>query len=296
MTASALPATKVLITGAGGQVGRMLLEIRPDNFEAIACTHADLDVGARDTVREGVARHRPAIIINAAAYTAVDKAESEPDAARRINAEGPAHLAAAARECNARLIHISTDFVFDGTASVPYRPDCATYPLSVYGRTKRDGELAVLQALPQRSTVVRSAWVYAATGANFVRTMLHIMRANGAARVVADQVGTPTAARSLAGALWRIAANPDIHGIHHWTDAGVASWYDFAVAIAEESVQLGLLPPGVAVVPITTADYPTPARRPSYSVLDKRSLAPHGLSPAHWRTGLRTVLKEISRA
>lgn len=288
--------TRVLITGAGGQVGRALLEAVPDSFQAIACAHADLDIGDGKAVRDGVARHRPDVIINAAAYTAVDKAESEPEAAQRINAEGPGHLAAAARACGARLIHISTDFVFDGAASVPYRPDSATHPLSVYGRTKRDGERAVLEALPERSTILRTAWVYAATGANFMRTMLRVMRANGAVRVVADQVGTPTAARSLAAALWQVAADPGIGGIHHWTDAGVASWYDFAMAIAEEGAVLGLVPHDVSVTPITTADYPTPARRPSYSVLDKSSLAPYGLVPAHWRQRLRAVLKETPRA
>ncbi len=293
MTPSAPLATKVLITGAGGQVGRMLVETRPANIELIPCTHADLDIGAAEAVRDHVERHRPAVIINAAAYTAVDKAESEPDAAQRINAEGPAHLAAAAREYGARLIHLSTDFVFDGAASVPYRPDSATHPLSVYGRTKRDGERAVLDALPERSIIVRTAWVYAASGANFLRTMLRVMRTNGSARVVADQVGTPTAARSLAEVLWQISGNPEIRGIHHWTDAGVASWYDFAVAIAEEGAELGLLPPGVTVIPITTADYPTPARRPAYSVIDQRSLATYGLSPLHWRKRLRAVLKEI---
>lgn len=293
MTAPAQSPTKVLITGAGGQVGRMLLETRPGEFVAIASTHADLDIGDGEAVRDCVRRHRPAVIINAAAYTAVDKAESEPDAAQRINAGGPGHLAAAARECNGRLIHISTDFVFDGAASVPYRPDSDTHPLSVYGRTKRDGETAVLDVLPEQSTIVRTAWVYAAIGANFMRTMLRVMRANGAVRVVADQVGTPTAARSLAEALWRIAANPGIRGVHHWTDAGVASWYDFAVAIAEEGAELGLVPREVTVTPITTSDYPTAARRPSYSVLDKRSLAPYGLSPGHWRKRLRAVMKEI---
>ena len=289
--------TKVLITGAGGQVGRMLLEMQPQDIETVACAHTDLDIGVGDAVRQCVARHRPAVIINAAAYTAVDKAESEPDAAQRINAEGARHLAAAARESGARLIHISTDFVFDGAASVPYRPDSPTHPLGVYGRTKRDGERAVLEeVLPEQSVIVRTAWVYAATGANFVRTMLRVMRANGAARVVADQVGTPTAARSLAQALWRIAGNPQIRGIHHWTDAGVASWYDFAVAIAEEGADLGLVSRDVAVTPIATSDYPTPARRPAYSVLDKSSLAPHGLSPTHWRKRLRGVLKEIPSA
>lgn len=286
-------ATRVLITGAGGQVGRMLLEMQPDNIQAIACAHADLDIGAREAVRDCVSRHRPAVIINAAAYTAVDKAESEPAAAHRINTEGPAYLADAAREWGARLIHLSTDFVFDGSASVPYQPDSATRPLSVYGRTKRDGERAVLETLPQSSTIVRTSWVYAAIGGNFVRTMLRVMRANGSVRVVADQVGTPTAARSLAETLWQIVGKPEIRGVHHWTDAGVASWYDFAVAIAEESAHLGLLPAGVGVTPIATADYPTPARRPPYSVLDKSSLAGFGLTPMHWRKRLRGVLGEI---
>lgn len=284
---------KVLITGAGGQVGRVLLETCPADVAAIACTHADLDIGLSDAVRDCVSRHRPAAIINAAAYTAVDRAESEPEAARRINAAGAGYLAVAARECGARLIHISTDFVFDGAGSTPYRPDSATHPVSVYGRTKQEGERAVLDTLPERSTIVRTAWVYAANGANFLRTMLRVMREKGSARVVADQVGTPTAARPLAQVLWRMASNPEIRGIHHWTDAGVASWYDFAVAIAEESAQLGLLSPEVTITPITTADYPTPARRPSYSVLDKRSLAAYGLTPTHWRKCLRAVLKEM---
>jgi dTDP-4-dehydrorhamnose reductase len=287
---------KVLITGAGGQVGRMVLETKPADAEAIACAHTDLDIGVREAVLDCVARHRPEVIINAAAYTAVDKAESEAALAQRINADGPGHLAAAAKTHGARLIHISTDFVFDGMASTPYAPDSVTHPLSVYGRTKRDGEVAVLDASPERSTIVRTAWVYAAAGANFVRTMLRVMRTNGAVRVVADQVGTPTAARSLADVLWQIAGNAEIRGIHHWTDAGVASWYDFAVAIAEEGAELGLLSPDVTVTPITTADYPTPARRPSYSVLDKRSLARFGLTPVHWRKRLRKVLKEIPSA
>jgi dTDP-4-dehydrorhamnose reductase len=183
--------------------------------------------------------------------------------------------------------------VFDGAASVPYRPEAATNPLSVYGATKLAGERAVLEGLPGRSVVLRTAWVYAAEGANFVRTMLRVMKANGTVRVVADQVGTPTAARGLAEAIWQLVAKPEITGIHHWTDAGVASWYDFAVAIAEEGELLGLVPPDVTVTPIATAEYPTPARRPSYSVLDKTSLTSRGLTPLHWRKRLRSVLGEM---
>lgn len=284
---------RVLITGAKGQVGHALRTAAPEGTDVVACGHADLDIADARAVEECIAGRRPDVILNAAAYTAVDKAESEPDLARRINTEGSRNLAAAARSCGARLIQISTDFVFDGRASRPYPPDAATNPLSVYGTTKRDGDLAVREVLPDRSVIVRTARVYAATGSNFVRIMLRALRERGSVRVVADQVGTPTAASSLADVLWRIAMSPDLHGIHHWTDAGVASWYDFAVAIAEEGAQLGLLPRDVTVTPIATEDYPTPARRPPYSVLDTRSLAALGFAPVHWRARLRAVLKEM---
>jgi dTDP-4-dehydrorhamnose reductase len=287
---------KVLITGAGGQVGRILSSDAPPGVEVLACGHKDLDIGDAVAVSSYIRTHSPDVIINAAAYTAVDRAESEVELARKVNADGPRHLAAsasAARAPGIRLIHLSTDFVFDGAASVPYRPEAATNPLGVYGVTKLAGERAVLEELPGRSVVLRTAWVYAAEGANFVRTMLRVMKANGVVRVVADQVGTPTAARSLAETIWQLVAKPDVTGIHHWTDAGVASWYDFAVAIAEEGALLGLVPPDVTVTPITTAEYPTPARRPSYSVLDKTSLTSHGLAPLHWRKRLRSVLGEM---
>lgn len=287
---------KVLVTGAGGQVGRMLRETCPADIELVACTHAELDIADANAVRERVRRDRPDVIVNVAAYTAVDKAESEPEQARRINTEGPGYLATSARQNGVRLVHVSTDFVFDGRASTPYQPDALTNPLSIYGLTKRDGERAVLEVLSDHSVIVRTAWVYAADGANFLATMLRIMGERGAVRVVADQIGTPTAARPFAETLWRIVERPEVRGIHHWTDAGVASWYDFAVGIAEEGAALGLLPPTVTVTPIGTADYPTPARRPSYSVLDKGSLSALGLTPAHWRQRLREVLKERPHA
>ena len=287
---------RALITGAGGQVGRSLASEAPAGAELLSCGHQDLDIADAGAVSRYISQHKPDVIINTAAYTAVDRAESEPDLARRINADGPRHLAEAARASGARLIHISTDFVFDGTASVPYSPDARPNPLSVYGATKLAGERAVLETLPERSTVLRTAWVYAAQGSNFVRTMLRVMKASGSARVVADQVGTPTAARALAATLWQIVAEPDITGIHHWTDAGTASWYDLAVAVAEEGAALGLVGTDVAVTPITTAEYPTPARRPAYSVLDKKSLTSRGFVQVHWRTQLRGVLQEIAHA
>jgi dTDP-4-dehydrorhamnose reductase len=287
---------KVLITGAEGQVGGLLARTAPQGVDVIGCGRDRLDVGDAAAVRQCVLGERPDVILNAAAYTAVDKAESERELARRVNTEGPRNLAAAARECDARLIHLSTDFVFDGRASRPYPPEAQTNPLGVYGRTKRDGEVAVLDALGDRSTIVRTAWVYGAKGANFFLTILRVLRERSAARVVADQVGTPTAARSLAEVLWRIAARPDIRGIHHWTDAGVASWYDFAVAIAEEGAERGWFPRSVTVTPITTEEYPTPASRPSYSVLDKRTLVALGFPQAHWRERLRGVFAEMPHA
>lgn len=288
--------TTALIVGAGGQLGQALVQHAPSSISVHALTRAELDIGNTAAVHAVVHSCKPNIIINAAAYTAVDKAEAEVEAARLGNVTGPANLAAAAKACGARMIHVSTDFVFDGRQSTPYQVDDAVVPLGVYGQTKRDGELAVLAELGADATVVRTAWVYAAQGKNFVNTMLRLMRERGAVRVVADQVGTPTCTHSLADVLWQCAQRNDISGVLHWTDAGVASWYDFAVAIAEEAVASGLLPAFPEVTPIETHDYPTPAKRPAYSVLDKSATyAALGLKPIHWRTRLREVIAQKSK-
>jgi len=288
---------KALITGAGGQVGAALMRSRPADVTVAACSHAELDIGDGKAVQRAVADAKPQVIINAAAYTAVDKAESEPDLARRVNGEAPGHLAEAAKACGARLIHLSTDFVFDGSQSRPYAPGDTVSPLGVYGETKLEGERRVQQVLGGEALILRTAWVYAANGHNFVRTMLRLMAERGRVRVVADQVGSPTWASSVAEALWAAVRTPSFAGLHHWTDAGVASWYDFAVAVAEEGHAAGLLKRPPEVESITTADYPTPARRPAYSVLDRasseRSL---DLKPAHWRVNLRKMLRELRDA
>lgn len=289
---------KVLITGASGQVGSALLTSAPSGVELRALTHTQLDIADARAVHAAVKSYRPQVIINAAAYTAVDKAETEPFMADAINAQGPQHLAEAAyTEDGCRLIHISTDYVFNGRATQPYRPGDPTDPLSVYGRTKLAGEHAILAALGARAAILRTAWVYAPQGKNFLLTMLRLMRERGAVRVVADQKGTPTAAASIAGALWRMAALPQVHGVLHWTDDGVASWYEFAAAIAEDALAAGLLSQPATVTPIATADYPTPARRPANSVLDSsHAVAQLGLTPAPWRANLRTTLAQVSRA
>jgi len=283
---------KVLVTGASGQVGAALGRLAPKHIELRALHRAGLNIANEGEVRAAVAAFRPDLIINAAAYTAVDTAESEPDIARAINADGPRHLAQAAKAIpGCRMLHISTDYVFDGRASTPYRPGDTTHPLSVYGATKLAGEMAVLSVLGERSVVLRTAWVYAASGKNFLRTMLRLMRERDEVRVVADQRGTPTSADSIAGALWALALRPNTAGILHWTDAGEASWYDFALAIAADGYAAGLLPKRVQVTPITTADYPTAAHRPANSVLDCRgSVTAVGLTPAPWRDNVRATL------
>jgi dTDP-4-dehydrorhamnose reductase len=286
---------KVLITGAGGQVGKALLASVPPHVEVLGLGRAELDIGNADAVRSRVAAFQPAVIINAAAYTAVDKAESEPELADAINAQGPRFLAQAALAIpGCRLLHISTDYVFDGKGSAAYKTSDPTNPLSTYGRTKLAGEEAVIEVLGERAVVLRTAWVYAAEGKNFLLTMLRLMRERGAVRVVADQSGTPTTADSIAGALWALAYKSDTRRILHWTDAGKATWYDFAVAIAEEGHAAGLLPKSVQVTAITTADYPTPAHRPGNSVLDWSETVPQlGLTPAPWRDNLRATLAKL---
>ena len=281
---------KVLITGARGQLGRALLATAPPNARIVALDRDMLDIGERDEVLAKVDAERPDLIINAAAYTAVDKAESEPELAHRMNARGPAHLAGAARAAGARFVHVSTDFVFDGAAGRPYRPGDATNPLGVYGASKRAGEEAVLQALPD-ALIVRTAWVYAVTGHNFVRTMLRLMKERRLVTVVSDQIGTPTHASSLARAIWQLT-RAGATGIHHYTDAGVASWYDFAVAIAEEAEELGLIG-RVEVAPILASQYPTAARRPAFTVLDKADTWAITGTPWHWRAQLRVMLDEL---
>jgi dTDP-4-dehydrorhamnose reductase len=280
---------KVLITGANGQLGRALQATAPLGVSIIAAGSAELDIGDAAAVDALLLAERPDAIFNAAAYTAVDKAESEEALATRTNSEGVANLARGAAAIGARLVHVSTDFVFNGLSGVPYLPDAPTAPLGVYGRTKRQGELA---AGPD-ALVVRTAWVYGSRGGNFVRTMLRLMAERDEVRVVADQIGTPTFAASLADALWRLHA-AGAKGLFHYTDSGAASWYDFAVAIQEEALAIGLLTRAVPVLPIATSDYPTPAARPHYSVLDKSAtFALLGGAAPHWRVNLRKMLKDI---
>ncbi|MEP6784635.1 MAG: dTDP-4-dehydrorhamnose reductase [Sphingomonadales bacterium] len=283
---------KAVVLGAAGQVGTALRATAPAGASVIGLTRAELDIADLDQVVRILTQHAPDVVINAAAYTAVDKAEAEQDAAFLINAVGVGNVAEAAVRVGAKLVHISTDFVFDGRSSTPYTPDAPIAPLGVYGASKAEGEKRV-RALAPDALIVRTAWVYAADSANFVATMLRLMATGNSVRVVADQVGTPTHATSLAHALWAmVAANAS--GTHHYTDAGVASWYDLAVATGELAHQHGRLPAHPEIVPIRTVDYPTPAARPAYSVLDKTSAwAIPGVASRHWRDELDSMFLEL---
>jgi dTDP-4-dehydrorhamnose reductase len=281
---------KVLITGAGGQLGRALIALAPDDTTVRGASHQELDIADARAVGAMLQAFRPDALINAAGFTRVDDAEKEREAAERANATGPAVLAAACGGAGAWLLQVSTDYVFDGMQNRPYAPAAPTNPLSVYGRTKLQGEQAVTRGLPSQSTVVRTSWLYAAEGRNFLTTMLRLMRSRPQLTVVSDQIGAPTSVTGLARVLWAFTRRRAA-GLYHWCDSGVASWYDFAVGIAEEAVSLGVLASSPPILPIASADYPTAARRPQYSLLDKRDTERLlDVAALHWRRALRDTL------
>lgn len=285
---------RVLIAGANGQLGRELLATCPEDVQPAALDKTQLDITQKEGVHRVLHELRPDLIVNAAAYTAVDLAEEERELAFAVNAEGPRHLAEQAHEIGARLLHISTDFVFAGNQSRPYPSDAETDPQSAYGASKLAGENHILQISGARGLIVRTAWVYSRFGTNFVKTMLRLMSEREELSVVVDQIGSPTWARGLACLIWSCREHAELHGIYHWTDAGVASWYDLAVAIQEEALALRLLGSLCQVLPVTTADFRTAARRPAFSVLDT-SATRHalGLEGIHWRRQLRAMLQEL---
>jgi dTDP-4-dehydrorhamnose reductase len=283
-----------LITGAGGQLGEALRKAAPTGMSVQAATRAELDIEDAAAVKSALQRTQATVVINAAAFTRVDDAETQREAAIRANVHGPAALARACRDSGAWLVHVSTDYVFDGGQNYPYAASAPAHPLSVYGRTKLDGELAVSQELGGRSAVVRTSWLYSAGHRNFLTTMLRRMADAKELGVVSDQIGAPTAASGFARVLWALSQRR-ASGCYHWCDSGVASWFDFAVAIAEESLALGILPSAARVVPIAAADYKVAAARPRFSLLDKRDTE-HllGVRAPHWRVALRETLGKLA--
>jgi dTDP-4-dehydrorhamnose reductase len=270
---------RILVAGAAGQLGRAL---RPAlrGHEAMFLDHAGLDIADAGAVRAAVAEARPAVVINAAAYNEVDRAEAEPEAALRGNATGPGNLAEAAAAAGAAILHVSSDYVFDGEAEAPYLEDAAPNPLSAYGRSKLAGERAVFAANP-RHYIARTAWLYHVEGRNFPNTVRRLAE-KGPVRVVNDQTGSPTFAPHLAEAIARLVLTP-AYGIHHLAGAGATTWYELTRALF---ARLGIR---AEVLPVTSAEFPRPARRPRYSVLASRG--PIRL-PA-WQQGLEDYARAL---
>lgn len=277
----------VLVTGANGQLGQAIRK-RADLCPSVSFFYTDidtLDITDKEAVQAYLNKYRIHTIINTAAYTAVDQAEKEPDKAYRINAEAVKILAEAARGHTSRLIHISTDYVFDGTNHRPYVETDGTHPVSAYGRTKLAGEI-LLQEILEDMMIVRTSWLYSETGNNFLKTMLRLGKERKELKVVFDQIGTPTYAGDLAKALLMILDREGnqgyVPGIYHFSNEGVCSWYDFARKIME---QAGL---SCKVIPIETKEYPTPAMRPAYSVLNKAKIKEtYNLDIPHWEEALK---------
>jgi len=296
---------KILLFGANGQVGTELRrslaplgEVVPTTRggelpDGAPCETADFDQPA--SLAALIDRIEPDLVVNAAAYTAVDRAEQDQDAAFRANAEAPRVIADACARRDVPLVHYSTDYVFDGTATRPYREDAPTAPLGVYGASKLAGEQAIRDS-GARHLILRTAWVYAAHGKNFLLTMLRLAKERDELRVVADQVGTPTSAALIADVTARAVAQPAFRGVHHLTAAGETTWHGFAEAIVAQAASRGLLGKAPPVVkPITTAEYPTPARRPAYSRLDCASLeAGLSLQLPQWQQDLARVLDDLA--
>jgi dTDP-4-dehydrorhamnose reductase len=284
----------VLVLG-GGQIARAVLAAAPVQHEVAIRTHADLDIVDEDAVARVLADARADWVVNAAAYTAVDLAEDQPGRANAVNDTAVASLVHFAGSNGSRLLHLSTDFVFDGESKRAYLPADRTNPLSVYGSSKLGGEHHIVAG--GTGIVLRTSWVYAASGKNFVLTMLRLMREKEQISVVCDQIGAPTWAASASAAIWGLIESQAAAGIYHWTDLGVASWYDFAVAIQEEALVRGLLTRAIPISPIYSSEFPTKAKRPAFSVLDSaatRSLIK--VQATHWRHNLRMMLDELRAA
>jgi dTDP-4-dehydrorhamnose reductase len=276
---------KVLILGAGGQLGQALHRTLPDGWDAAALTREYLDIGDDAALNRAI---EPELVVNTAAYTAVDAAEDDEDQAYRINRDAPRRITNACAQTGARLIHISTDYVFDGQGSQTHSPDAVTNPINAYGRSKRAGEEAVLSH--PGTLLVRTSWLYAASGHNFATTILRLLVERDEITVVSDQIAVPTHADSLARAVWKLAQHGTV-GTHHFTGAGTANWYEFASAIAKKARKLGL-DTNCHISPVTTAEYGAQEASLRFNVLDCAAAWPITGTPRHWEEELDIMLTE----
>lgn len=291
---------KILLIGSQGQLGQELQPLLADLGQLTPVNRQELDLSQADLIRTVIKEVQPDLIVNAAAYTAVDKAESEPEMAELVNGVAPGVMATTAAEIGASLLHVSTDYVFDGTKNTPYLETDEPNPLGAYGQSKLKGEQEI-QATDAHYLILRTAWVYGSYGKqNFVKTMLRLGKEREELKIVGDQVGSPSWAHDIAQAIAQLAKltldnNPKPSpGVYHFTNSGVASWYDLTIAIAEEAKKLGYPWKTERIRAITTAEYPTPAKRPAYSVLSNRKLNQLlGVEPPYWRDSLRQMLAEL---
>jgi dTDP-4-dehydrorhamnose reductase len=280
---------RALITGADGQLARALVSTVPRGIELCSVSRAECDITDLQTIENVFKSFRPDIVFNTAAYTAVDAAEANEELAFAVNAGGAENVAKAAELFGSRLIHISTDYVFDGHRSTPYPPEAPTNPINVYGASKLEGEKLALAAAPN-AVVVRAGWLYSMTGKNFLTSILTALRGSRALSVVNDLDGCPTSANEFAIVLWK-TSKADLRGVYHWSNSGSASWYDFAREIARVGQKLGLLREVPAILPVTAEESGRLAKRPAYSVLDSTALAGAlKMPPSSWQQALRSEM------
>lgn len=283
---------KVLLTGSHGQLGRCLLDRMPADWQILAADVGILDITDKNQVAKVITEFNPDLIINAAAYTAVDKAENDEVRARLINVCGPENLAKAAKEIQARFVHVSTDYVFDGTSVNPYVETDKTHPLGVYGATKLDGELAVLRAYSE-SLIIRTSWVFSEYGNNFVKTMLRLAREKDHLNIVDDQRGCPTYAGDIAQTIITLSGVKDAIGIYHFCGDKEVSWKEFTDHIVATAKSLNLISKIPVISGISTEQYPTASQRPKYSTLSCQRIAHFGIKPSDWGTALGNCLSKI---
>jgi dTDP-4-dehydrorhamnose reductase len=286
----------IIVIGKSGQLAWELAQLSNAETTITCLGREQIDITCQQSIIETLKKHQADAVINASAYTAVDQAESDKENAYKINAIAVENIANACKTLLLHLVHISTDFVFKGDKGSPYLPQDPIEPLGIYGASKAEGEKAIIGIIPNDSCILRTSWVYSTHGNNFVKTMLKLMADKPELGIISDQIGSPTYAENLARASLLAVTNKCI-GIYHWTDTGVASWYDFAVAIQEIGIEKGLLTKTIPIKPIRTIDYPTPAKRPSYSVLDKTSTTEDfsQLPLIHWRTQLDKMMDKLKK-
>jgi dTDP-4-dehydrorhamnose reductase len=285
---------KIVVIGKSGQLANELAALSTDKLLIICLGRHELNIEDKSAIKKAFKNLAPDAVINAAAYTAVDLAEKEPEPAKLLNGVVVGNLAEVCKQLSIHLVHLSTDFVFDGSKSTPYLTTDKHTPVNTYGASKAFGEKLLTEIIPKNSCIIRTAWVYSSYGNNFVKSMLTLMESKTELGIISDQIGTPTYAKTLAKACIHAAVH-NFTGIYHWTDQGVASWYDFAIAIQELALTKQLISKKIPINAITTADYPTPAKRPSFSVLDKSqntNLFPSELI-IHWWQQLNCMLDDL---